>query len=710
MGFEPMEYNEFGRHMNAKFISKKDRKRMYEHPIILYTPRIKKDDVPRLTQIVNVYEHTSIDLEFNMMRMIKCLRQNIGSDDRAFYTLGQHILFRVVPDQEPMSLPLIQFCINYTLMMARVLLGGSMDSWKPWIPTHFSNSAIMKAYDDIIYDCREFNNHRAVCDVLAECKYWLNMLCNEIGDHLGYSISNNEFTEVAKRDEEARKSISCTFDIPKKCSPKVLEDIRTKRTRQLLDAMSKQDDLCISTYARTGLFNAGQLSEFAVHIGYKPDLIGNTISMTAPTNILMGINDPRAHVVDARGGRKAEVLKKNVSDAGQFERSVSIMMSTIKHVDLRPENFCDSKHYRKKIIHSREDLNNLDGRVATFDPKSNKGFVIDPRDDEFELIGKTVYLKTPITCMHKDRSKGVICAACYGLLLASINQDIHPGRLSGLNDADEMEQKLLSAKHALKTDTSDVNFSDNFNSYFALNVGQISFNRDFVEMVRVNPNNYKNLYLEFNPTTVRKMQDGEGRHFDRLIDEIVIYDAATDNREIIQETNNIKLFMTPDLSEYYVPASLKSTYLVHIPIVDIFDMELDLFEYEYKNSELADPLKEINSILNNGTAKTGVNKYSTYDECMDDLLPKFEAGGIHVPDIHIEMMIACMVFTEDDDLVDWTLDNPEYKFCSIDRSIKNGKSVATSLLYSDTNAQLDGKYRTYEKTGTSSYDSFIAGV
>lgn len=715
MGFEPKRHSVFGRHMDARYVSWKQQKKKVRHPILLFSPDIKREKIPQLIQIVNIYEHTSIDFEFNMRRMIDCVRKYIGAEGYAFYAIGQRIRFRVVPDQEPMILPLIHFIFNYALAMTQILLHGPMDDWKPWNPPHFSNEGIMSAIDEIIYRCRAYNNHRDVCDVLAESKYLLNIFCNEVGDHLGYSISNNEFVEVAKRDKDVNESINCTFDIPKKCTPGDLEKIRSKRTRQMLDVMAEQDDLCISTYARVGLFNPGQLGELAVHVGFKPDLSGNTIAMTSKTNIFKGINDPQSHVVDARGGRKAEVLKKNVSDAGQFERSVSIMMSGITHVDLNPEHECNSKHFRIKRIQSQDDLHNIDGRVVTLDPNSDTYIIVDPRNDKYKLIGKTVHMKTPITCCHPLRHKGVICSACYGKLLSSINQDVHPGRLSALNDADEMEQKLLSAKHALLTKTTTVNFTDNFNAYFALDfdrVGTISFNKSFIAAATVNADNYTGLYLEFNPCAVRKMKDGEGRHFDRQFDQIVIYDAVSDTREIIGESNDIKLFLSPSFSEsFYLPASMSDSYEIRIPIIDLIQDQISvLFEYEFKNSELADPLKEINTILNNSTDKVGVNQYNTFNDCLDDLMPKFEKGGIHVPDIHIEMMVACMIFDQDDQDVDWNESDPEYKFCSIQRSIMNSKSVITSLLYSDTNPQLDGAYQTYKKSGTSGYDSFLADV
>ena len=89
-------------------------------------------------------------------------------------------------------------------------------------------------------------------------------------------------------------------------------------------------------------------------------------------------------------------------------------------------------------------------------------------------------------------------------------------------------------------------------------------------------------------------------------------------------------------------------------------------------------------------------------------MPLFVAGGIVIPDIHIEMLIACLIYTKDMQPVDWTEDDPEYKFYSIDTSIKYSGSVVTSLLYKEANKQIAGNFGTYTKTGTSIYDVFLS--
>src|SRR5699024_8544017 len=126
----------------------------------------------------------------------------------------------------------------------------------------------------------------------------------------------------------------------------------------------------------------------------------------------------------------------------------------------------------------------------------DKYFIIDPNN--VDLIGKLLYIKTPISCTHPRRKEGYICSACYGKMLANMNRDIHIGRIAGMNLADDMEQTLLSAKHALATDTNDIEFDKEFNTYFTTYSCQIFFNQEMIDSSAEGTDEFNHLYLEFN--------------------------------------------------------------------------------------------------------------------------------------------------------------------------------------------------------------------
>lgn len=689
-------------------IPKKVRKKKFTHPIFIYSTEeaLDKDNFDQLYQVVNIYEHSLEDFEFNGRKMIKHFRNMYGSDI-SHIGLGQSIRFRVYKGQEPIDLPLFQFFINYTMLIVPILTGCDMTHWTPWVPERWTASGWDKQMNLYISKARGNCNMRYLCELIEWAKYLTNLWCAEAGDRLALSISNNDFLEVAKRSEHARKLMDCDFDIPEDIEPSALEQLKKKETGKLLDIMGEQTDLPISVYARNGLFNPGQASEFFVLQGYKPDLNDHTIPMTHHTNIIKGLKHPVAFMVDAYGGRKAEVLKLNVSDAGAFERSLTMLLSSIRFVD--PDYECDSKHFRIRDIEGLDMLEKLEGRVATLDPDSDEYFIISPNDTN--LIGKRLYIKTPITCTHPRRNEGYICSACYGKLMANLNRDVHIGRLAGLNSADDIEQKLLSAKHALNTNTNDIEFSDLFNAYFTKAAGQIRFNDAILEASANGEEHINDLYLEFHLPTMKKVLDGEGRHFDRSTPEIIIYDKSAETRMSIREENGVPICLSPDfVLKKFLPAIAHHN--PDEPVLIKFSELTDngtpnpevLFEYQYVNNGISKPLLTMQGIL---TGTSRINEYKTYDELLNALIPLFVAGGIHLPEFQQELLVSQLVCDENGKPVDWSLENPTYKFMRIDNAIFSNHSPIVSILYHESSKQLAGAYGTYEKGGTSQYDWFI---
>lgn len=707
------------------FVSEETRRKAWKkktkNKIFLYHPRIYKNDPDgkkakqeyeelQFQQIVHVYTHTMDDIEFNTKRMIQHYKKYIGKAPLWYYTIGQYIKFVVYPEQkEPFELPLYFFMVNYSMLTILIECGADLHDWKPWTPRYFSTDKWMAQINKYIRRVRANVNMRKLCECIELGKYLMNMMIVDIGDRIGLSIDNLDFIECMKRSEEARKSITCTFDIPKDIDPADLEDLTMKRTKDLLDFISKQSDLSISHYARNGLFNRTQFREYAVHITHKPNLSGATIPYTYPTNIIMGIKDPRAFMVDAAGGRKAEILKLNVSDAGTLERSLMMLMSPVKKVDINWE--CDSKHYRKRYISSASDLEKLEGRVIKVneDPEDDQFYIIDTTDTD--LIGKTVFMKTPITCTHPRRAEGYICSACYGKLLAPLNRDIHIGRSAAADSAAEIEQKLLSAKHALQTNTNRVEFLDNFREFFDMGNGSIKLAQQIIDASTVPDSDVDHLFLEFRPHLMRKNLDGESRHLDRSFDEIVIYDDRDDTRITIVEQNGAPLYLSPEFNNNCFLPRLRyheGTDPILVPfteLVDTGEVQIDtLFEFTYKNNEIASPLLKLESIMFNCET---IGEFSSYDECLDTLIPLFIEGGIRIPDYQTELLVSQLIIGTDGKRVDWNDPTPEYTFISINKSIQRFDSALTSVLYRESGMQIAGAHNTYQKKGTSDYDPFI---
>lgn len=720
---KPTDPNYLGRYM-MPFVPDEERraewKRKSPNKIHLYDPKkiekkrtkgkeVRKDELRVLQQIVHVYEHTYDDFEFNSLRIIDHYKKYYGSNSLRPYTVGQMIQFQVVPDGQIFELTLFKFLQNYSMLSIPVIGLADLSDWSPYVPHVFSAESWYQRINQYIIACCDKVNMRCIDECIALAKYVMNQFIYRVGDRAALSISNNEFIEVMKRNPEAFKSITCKFDIPKHAAPSEVEKITMDRTKALLAFIGQQTDLSISTYARNGLFNKIQFREYAVHITHKPHLDGTTVPYTYPTNMFMGIKDPRAAMVDSYGGRKAENTKLNVSDAGTLERAFCMLMSPVKDVDVDYE--CDSRHFRKRYISDISDLEKIEGRVIVDDPNAEELSYYIAGVKDTDLIGKVVFMKTPITCTHPKRSKGVICSACYGKRLAGLNRDIHIGRVSAVDNADEIEQKLLSAKHALETNTNEIEFDEGFEQYFTHEYGQIMFNSTFLEAVESNSSLMDHLFLEFYPAQMAKCKDGEARRYDRMFHEIVVYDDRDESKLVIAEAHGNPIYLSP---EFTTEAFIRKLHYwnkkdpIRVPFNELIDSGVPLisvlFEYTYKNNELVGPLLKLDEILFNCEK---IADFKDINDCMDTLMPLFVKGGIHVPDYQMELLISQLITDPNGKPVDWTLDDPAYVFNSINKSIRQFDSPVTSILYRESGAQLAGAGGTFEKYGTSDYDPFL---
>ena len=218
-------------------------KKRHGNKIFLYHPEIYDTDkvAHKLTQIVDVYKHTFDDFEFNAKHIIEHYKKYYGSTSIWMYTLGQTIKFRVYPGQEePFELSLFAFYVNYTLLAAPIICHADMRNWHPYDAENINPKIWEEKINQHIYMVR----NRAGIRLIGECadlsKYLLKIFIEEVGDRIGLSISNNEFIEAMKRNDDVRESITCTFPIPKDISPTDLESLTMKRTMDMLKFIGDQ--------------------------------------------------------------------------------------------------------------------------------------------------------------------------------------------------------------------------------------------------------------------------------------------------------------------------------------------------------------------------------------------------------------------------------------------------------------------------------------
>jgi hypothetical protein len=345
-------------------------------------------------------------------------------------------------------------------------------------------------------------------------------------------------------------------------------------------------------------------------------------------------------------------------------------------------------------------LKSLEGRFYLFDKENRKEAFKIIRNTDTHLIGKKLHFKTPVTCTHPKIKEGIICRGCYSNVILEATKQLHVGLLSAYAASDDVQQVLLSAKHTLNTVTDTVLFSDNFDTYMDLRYDLVYIKPDLIEDIEEGKGSKLSFY--FNNETVKKVKDGEGRRKTRIIQEIVIYDHDKEEFYTVEEFSNSKIYLSLELSQAYREAESKSRGEVFIPIEasGLFDFASSpLFEIEFKNKDLTEPIKKLDSIINTKQA----NEY-TYNDLIDTVVPLFNDAGIHMPQIHFEIVVSQMVRTKEGKQVDWTKSQVDYICFGYTTAIKHFDSAILSIINREAPGQLKGDYGFFDKKGTSIYD------
>ena len=266
-----------------------------------------------------------------------------------------------------------------------------------------------------------------------------------------------------------------------------LEDVNkvaNQLNSRLVDIIKASDNHCFKdSFKAKEAINVKQHREYAVAGGTKPNGIGGVFNRIINSNyIVNGLQNMEEHYIEENSGRTAQILSKtNVSDSGHFARLLGLNnQDTVLHED--PEYDCGTKNYEEITIVSSDMLSKYISRYYRLYPDGMEKML---DGTESNLIGKKIYLRSPIKCKSFAEGRG-ICYKCYGDV-AYTNADINIGKIAAELLSSELTQRLLSAKHLLESFIKTMKWVEMFGEYFILDGDLISIRDDLED--------YKNKYI-----------------------------------------------------------------------------------------------------------------------------------------------------------------------------------------------------------------------
>ena len=290
---------------------------------------------------------------------------------------------------------------------------------------------------------------------------------------VGNTIDYLDFLDID--DTEDAKDLF-SVNIPYGLQFNEIEKIFSQKSSELEKYFNSHPDTNLSPFTRskTGI-NFKQATQTLAFVGLKPTFDGKVIPKCITSNFLKGLTNIEDYFIISKGARLALATNfKMVRISGYLTRKLLLLMVDQWH-DNDIED-CGTKHYVEYKIDNKDKLKMIDGRNY-YDIIDNKADydnlkTIDSKND-LSLIGKTIALRSPVTCCSKH-----VCKTCYGHALSEINKNINTGLVSVLLLTNVLTQRLLSSKHLLSTNTDKIDWGEDFNRAFVVNMDSIYFSED----------------------------------------------------------------------------------------------------------------------------------------------------------------------------------------------------------------------------------------
>lgn len=580
----------------------------------------------------------------------------------------------------------------YNIFMSKTI---TSDTIKSWIDINVIDIYLDKK-DPLILNKTIYNSYKHLQDV------------DEFAEYLANTFNYFDFVALYKLCPEAKEIREFDYSqVPLEDT----NDVGMEQTEKLIDIIKNKskdylgyDHCCAAALRAEAGISIRQFKEFAVNIGIKPDGMGGIYPYSINSSFIdKGLDSPEAMFVEsASAGRYAQIISKtNVATSGAFARILGLN-NVDTHLHKDPTYTCDTKNFVKITFkdkwmvqrfigrYYRETEDGVDKVVRRIDAKKNT------------LIGKTVFLRDPMTCQSKTMGHG-ICYKCYGRL-AYTNKFISIGKIAAEILSAIFTQRYLSAKHILTAKPIKVVFGEDFARFFQNDEFIISINDE----LEIDKNMYIKLDLD-NITSSISDKDLDEEEASTIMNEFISeFAIEVDGISISMHSENFDdLFFTGDFTEiinsYKTIVDDNGSEIKKIPLSDL--VGIPLFMVPITNSELSTALSKVKHTIN----LSKITSTFTKDTILQEFMEALQEGGLKVHSSHASVLLSNMIRSKEDILEtpDWSVPNQkDYQILAVSSALKNNPSVTVTLMYQGLKRTLINPI-TYRKRKPSQIDNYF---
>lgn len=661
-------------------------------------------DDESLSMNINVSQLTPSTWQSHYDSVLNLFRDGI-EDDR----IQNAKVYVTFADKKTIGLFLVDYLLNLIMWNMLIMTNIPIESKHIFFADEIKKGTIKEYIDKFFIDTnRKFFTNRQLNNIIDDALHHMHDI-NEFALFLSNTVNLEDNVYLMN---ECPEFYECMHPDMSQISIEDFKSVGMSYANRAINIMKNSKkylgyDHCLADASRAGEgINPKQFKEVTISIGTKPDGKGGAFPIPIRNSFINGgVSQIVDYFIESSTGRTAQIIKfHNVGESGNFARLLGLNnMDSFLYPD--PHYDCHSTNYIELDIVDKKTLKMLHNRYCRLSPN---GVDILLKASDSSMIGKHIYLRSPITCASAARGQG-ICYKCYGDLAYTVYDDqihfgVNIGRIASETLSSSLTQMLLSAKHLLETFIEKLSWTEKFNELFEVEGNVVRVSSDIqpngICMV-IDPDQIE---LENEEDDDLNVSDDDDKSADIYNEYITEFDVMQDGVTYkICNDKSTCMYISNELNRAIRKKASPIDGKIYIDFSELADLSA-LFIIPIENNELSKTLNRLQNLLNKGDTMKGMDIHQLTQMIIQTVIE----GGLNISATHLEVIISNQCRDAEDILRKprWFEHDPGYQILSLNKALTCNPSVTVSMSYQKVSKLLYNPL-TYAKNGTSFMDLFF---
>lgn len=263
-------------------------------------------------------------------------------------------------------------------------------------------------------------------------------------DLLSY-VSSIDIMDMASimEDPPMKSIIDDKWKIKPSWGTDVIENYIDSHNKAIMKLMGTRGALkcdALYPYQQLRQLNAFQVPQTIFAFGVRTDIDDSIVSLPVIGSALDGLQNANEFAVESLSAKKSAAYNQDaVRQSQYFGRIQHLNAAVIRRI--YPGD-CGSTALVKFHLTASRAKDVLGKNIVV-----NGQMITLTEDNVQSYVGQDLMMRSPMTCRHRDG----VCEVCGGRLFRNINRKVNIGMLSAVHVIEPCTQKILSAKHLIKT-------------------------------------------------------------------------------------------------------------------------------------------------------------------------------------------------------------------------------------------------------------------